>query len=246
MEKRKFGFTFVVLVIVMSIMISVSPMISGESAPQKKSFTDWMRSLPEKTRVQVETIFEQNLEFFGDAEERIIIDDNGWIAKIHRDIESVLTPGQYIEFIESHSSSSTGSQLSATFATCASCGSVIYELSMAYGYIIWAIEDYEPITYNCVWYYGEIPVSIYMNLAKYFIGLARENAQNAYNTCDCTTAQNAFNNADTAKGYLNSAISKTYSNCDSNSPWLVNLYEARNQLDFAIPILNNCTVLACN
>ena len=141
MKKTNLISTFVVIGMVLVIMLSVSPMIAGEPDPQKKSFTDWMHSLPEKTRIQVETIFEQNLECLRDAEERGTTDFSGCIEKIYCDLESVLTPGQYKAFTESHGSSSPGSQLSATFATCGSCYSAVTELNQAYGYIGTSLHD---------------------------------------------------------------------------------------------------------
>jgi hypothetical protein len=243
MKKRSFILTFVVVGLVMAIMLSASPMIVEEPGAQKKSFTEWMRSLPDETRVQVEKVFESNLDCMGNMDEASRPDINSWRESVYRGLEPILTPEELKGFI-GIMNGNTGEKLSATTVVkCTNCQAPSSNLNIAYDFLVAAQSDYNSSYCEYGFYPDQVlPLII---AAKTRTGLAKAAAEDAYNNCNCTSAQNALYQAQQARWKVGYAIDNTKRYCDP-TPWKFWLVMARDHLDYAISGLNACINEACN
>lgn len=242
MKKQNLRFTFVVVGLVMAFMLSASAKIAGEPDVQRISFTEWMLSLPEETRVQVEGIFQENLNCLEKGHNGTA--PYNWKEQVYFELQAVVTPQQFSLFTKIVEGKQQSSELSGTASSCNYCNYARARLSIARSRLASALAVYD--SSYCDFGIGDIDkVYIYISLAHYYTDKAYDEAVAAYATCDCTSAQNAKDYNNTAKGYLVTAIQNTSIYCD-NTPWETYLDDASTYLSLATFYLNKCVDETCN
>lgn len=217
-----------------------------KNAPSEKpgTLSEWMRLLPKEKWIQVEKVFESNLESLGHSDENAQPDIKVWIDCVYRDMQSILTPGE-LEGLIGIMNGDTGKRLSAATATvCTNCLAPSLRLGEAYGYLEAAEDDYN--SSYCEFGFYPDQVLPLMIAAKIRTGLASAYAEDAYNNCNCTSAQNALYQAREAMWKLGYAITNTTRYKCNPAPWKFWLLMAQSDLDDAISGLSACISETCN
>lgn len=229
--------------ILIAIFWLVTPMAAEAPEEHPKSFSEWMRLLPKEKRIQVERVFENSLDCMGNMDEAARPDINRWRASVYKDLEPILTPEELNGFI-GIMNGNTGEKLSATTVVqCTDCRAPKINLKYAHDFLMAAEDDYHPSYCEYGFYPDQVLPLIISARAR--TGLAKAAAEDAYNNCDCTSAQDALYQAQQARWKLGYAIDNTKRYCDP-TPWKFWLVMARDHIDDAISGLNACINEACN
>ncbi|UCH96473.1 MAG: hypothetical protein JSV88_06395 [Candidatus Aminicenantes bacterium] len=242
MRRKKISFMIVGVLILISCL--VSPMVSMADTPREyqKSFSKWMRMLPKEKRIQVEKVFESNLDCLENGDETSQPDLDKWRENVFRDLQPILSPGQLKEFTEIMNGKA-GEQLSTTASKCWDCYSPLQNLDDAWAHLNSAQSLYRKSYCEYGFYPDQVlPLII---AAKTRTDLASQEANEAFNYCDCDSAEDALYQAQQAKWKVGYAIDNTKRYC-SPYPWLNHLLSADAYLDTAISELSACINEACN
>jgi len=229
--------------VLIAIFWLVTPVAAEAPVEHPKSFSEWMRLLPNEKRIQVETVFMNNLDCMGNMDEASRPDINSWRESVYRDLEPILTPEELKGF-KRIMNGNTGEKLSATSVVkCTDCQTPAANLYIAYGFLEAAEDDYNSSYCEYGFYPDQVLPLIIAAISR--TGLAKTAADDAYNNCNCTSAQNALYQAQQARWKVGYAIDNTKRYCDP-TPWKFWLVMARDSLDDAISGLSACIDEACN
>jgi hypothetical protein len=236
--------SFLVGVMILSVGIVT---LLGEDVPTKqpKSFSEWKSLLSKEKLSQVEMVFKKNLDCMGHLDETSQPDIKNWRKSVYKDLETILTSEEFKGF-KRIMEGNFGKKLSAaTTVNCTDCQSPAMHLGDALDLIEVAEESYGDYSDYCD--YGLYPDQVLPLIinAESRAELAEDAAWDAYNNCDCTSAQNALYQAQQARWKVNAAIENSNTYCDP-IPWKNFLLWARDSLDLAISLLSDCIDEACN
>lgn len=252
MKKRIFISIFVVVGLLMAFLLSSSTeIITGEPEFRVKRFPDWMRSLPEETRMQVKSVFKKNLDCLIKGDKESVPDEKQWFENFYREIMEVLTPEELMEFDKIFHVNKQGDHIFYRSTTCGDCMSFMIVLPLAYAEdeLDDAIDDYN--SSYCDFGFGPDSVYIYIGMARNYTVLAEQERYDAYQTCDCDSAEDAYDYAVLAATRCNTALANTIEDCSSSAPWKEHLEQAKVYLDYLShsvnsPIKTLCIAQACD
>lgn len=228
----------------------VTPMLGTAPEGKSKRFTEWMMSLPEETRVQVEAVFINNLDCVENTPEKQAADKSLLIVSIYRDLRFILAADQLKEFFQLSKGNALTDQLSMPKATCGDCY-WIHQLSLsnAANFINSARAAFDQLTYHCtppIYHLPDHPIALQMMIAEYYLNMAISDTWAAYSSCDCAKAQSALTNTQNALRFTNYAYEGTRDDCDSNAPWKNDLYNAKIWMTNAVNNFPDCIDQTCN
>lgn len=216
----------------------VSPAFSASEAEE---LNNWMGSLPEETRVEVDSVIQLNMESWKDEPEKIIPGVNGLMENICDNLKSILTPVQFEQFKGIWKDNTDQSQLRLLTENplCPTCDNVLAPLNLAWGYLDDAYAHYEDSYCDYMWYPDQ--VGPFILIAKTRADMAADHAVTLANgSCNCGLIHDCLTDLQMAYDKANLAYSNSGIYCSGNLPWISYLFAARSWLTNAMNALQSC------
>lgn len=230
--------------VVVCLSLFAVPASAETAASEPGTITDWMKSLPEATRTQVEGIFIEGSKYRDESAPGTV--EGSWKDNTYFELQAVCTPEQFNRFMDIVKRKPGVRKAERLRSSpCDSCEDAWDYLDSTLDNLEDALNAYDD-SYCDYSPYGIDKVYVFLGLARYNTELALDKAEDAMGSCSCSDAEDADDYRDTAAGHLTTAISNTSIYCDANSPWKVHMSAASTNISLANFYLGKCKREACN
>lgn len=215
----------------------VSPVIGASEA---ENLNKWMDTLPEETRVEVDSVIQLNMESWKDNRETVTPGFNGLMENIHHNLKSILTPVQFDQFKGIWKDNNKESQIALLEnPLCPTCDNVLFKINQAYSYLGSARSNYDDSYCDFLWYGDQ--VDGYILIAYTRADMASDHAVPLANdSCYCGYIHDCLSDLQMAIDKTDLAIDNSDTYCTGNLPWINYLYAAQTWLGNAKSALEDC------